>query len=489
VWAWWLVWLGCGGDGSVDASRPSPLTSVPDDTAVSGPTATPTGDSGDLPPTSPAADDRVIVVGAGVAGLTAAQLLADAGTEVVVLEARDRIGGRVNTAQVGGATVDLGGQWVVGPDGGNPVGDWFAATGHGLRAHSYDPPFYDATAAAWLSPIDAARTWADVGSFFVMLPSLRADLGQASMRDGIDAYLAAASFDDPGRERAVDFAIGQALVEVDYAGPVDDVALEHFYREGGYPGGPHLPDGGFGPTLIDGLAQGLDIRLEQVVDHVEAGDDGVTVATATDTFRGGHVVVTVPLGVLKAGHITFEPPLSARKQQAMDRLAMGSLEKVVLQFDDRWWDGAIDDGAYYIGTTWGELPFWLDLTTSAGAPTLVAYYGGGWSEDHEDLADEAKVALAVDVLAELTGQSVPAPAATAVTTWRTDPFALGSYSYFPVGSSPDDYAALGEPEGDRVWFAGEHTAFDHAATVHGAMASGLRVAEALGADPGALPGQ
>jgi hypothetical protein len=92
--------------------------------------------------------------------------------------------------------------------------------------------------------------------------------------------------------------------------PAAEMSLEHFYQEAGFPGGYQLPDQGFAPTLVAGLAEGLDIRLEQGVTHITTSEQGVVVDTWTHTFTSEQIVVTVPLGVLKAGTITFEPPPS-----------------------------------------------------------------------------------------------------------------------------------------------------------------------------------
>jgi monoamine oxidase len=267
------------------------------------------------------------------------------------------------------------------------------------------------------------------------------------------------------------------------------MSLEHLWREDGFPGGTYFPDDGYGPTLVDGLAAGLDIRLEQGVTHVTTTDSGVSIQTWTDTYVVADAIVTVPLGVLKDGAIAFDPPLSQAKQDAIGRMQMAGLEKVVLTFDDHWWAGHFESGSYYLSETYGELPLWVDLTDDTGVPTIVGLYGGQNSLDQQLVPDQDKVDRALEVLTEMTGLVAPVPTDTAVSAWRTDPFAGGSYSAVALGSGPDDYAELGKTEGEHVFFAGEHTAFDHYGTVNGAMLSGMRVAEELGGDPTVLPGQ
>ena len=166
---------------------------------------------------------------------------------------------------------------------------------------------------------------------------------------------------------------------------------------------------------------------------------------------------------------------------------MGNLEKVVLVFDEAWWnpDGpasvisANEDGAW---------PWFADTSQTAKAPVLTAFTGGSFSRSRSDLTDEEVVADALSMAEAAYGREVPLPVATAVTRWATDPYAMGSYLILPPGASPEDVDALAAPVGDRLLFAGEATNWDYAATVHGALLSGLREARRLGVERNAIPG-
>lgn len=430
-----------------------------------------------IDPDSPAADPdtHVIVVGAGAAGLTTARALHDAGVSVTVLEARDRIGGRIWTEDVGAARLDLGAAWAHGTDG-NPMVDF--AEAHALE-HVADETrwetLYDGVAGRALADRDWATMEDAYDGFEAALPALQDALGDTSVDVARDTWLADEGLTGADA-RLAQHAIDQWMVELTYGSPIERTGLQYFWDEPELAGGDRFPVGGYG-GWVDALADGLDVRLEHPVSTITHDEEeGVEVEAGGEVFEGSHVVVTVPVGVLRAGTITFDPPLSADRVAALDRLDTGNLEKVALVFDEVWWDGSLE---YVDGT--GAFPEFYDLTALAGAPTLVALYGGGFSRDVQaDWTDEQIVQGALDVLSEVYGRTVPTPTDTAVTHWTTDPFAEGSYVYLPPGASVDDIDTLAEPEHERLLFAGEGTSSTYYGNVHAAVLTGLREARRLG---------
>lgn len=439
------------------------------------------GKSPDVAKGSPAADSdtHVVVVGAGLAGLTVARMLDEVGVTVTVVEARDRIGGRLWTEAVGGVPIDLGGAWVHGPRN-NPLSDLADSAGVSLlEDDSRSNAGFDAVAGAaitegqWQAMSDAYR------GFPGELRALRRALGDdASLADGADAWIEDAGLTG-AKARGARYAIEHWYGTTDYAAAPEALSLRWFWEEGGFGGGDHLPDGGYA-LLVDEMADGLTVELGQPVVRVSHGAAGVTLETDSDRFEATHAVITVPLGVLRAGAIDFEPGLSADRQQRIDRLDMGHLEKVVLRYDTAWfrpegggtWISAEEDGA------WADT---VDLTDAAGAPTLAVITGGAFSRDVRSAMSDADILQAVDeMLADLYGRTPPTPLDTAITRWTDDPFARGSYSFVPVGAALADCDALGEPEGDRLLFAGEATTSRYPSTAHGALWTGLREAHRLG---------
>lgn len=429
----------------------------------------------------PGPTKRVVIVGAGLSGLALAGMLRDAGIEVVVLEARDRIGGRVHTLELAGAVVDAGAAWIHGRKG-NPLAALVDELGLATREHAYAPLWtYDAIAQRRLDADEQDAALAVEDGFYAELPGLKDALGaSASMQDAIDAHLATLGL-DAAAERHARLVLEQYLLEVDYGGPGDQTSLAIFDEDEFFGYDDHLPQGGFGP-LLERLAEGLDIRTGSVVTSVGHDADIAWVTSeGGERFEADRVVVTVPLGVLQADTIAFEPALSQAKRAALARMQMSSLEKLVLRFEQRFWPDEPDAAWFYLSSERGEFPLIVDFTADAGAPTLALLHGGKRVREHLDAVDDASlVAEALALLAALLDVEVPAPLASHVTRWRSDPFARGSYSYPALGMSLDDFDALAEPQGERVLFAGEATTSAYFGTLHGALASAKREAARLG---------
>ena len=413
----------------------------------------------------------VIVIGAGIAGLTAANLLHTAGVAVTVLEARDRIGGRIRTTEVAGTPVDLGASWIHTPRG-NPLTTLMAELNIDTKPLSPDTPVsaYDARLDRLLTAAELRRLDAAYEEFDDASDRLSRALGpNASMQDGIDAFA-------PGPGRAlVRTYLGLTVATLDYALSAPDLALasQGLYQES--LSGPDLiPVGGYG-QLVEALARPIDIRRNQAVQAITAEDSGIEVRTTVARFRAGTVIVTLPLGVLQSGAVTFSPPLPLEKQGALDRLRMGHLEKVVLGYPDGWWRdsrtrlnlAAISDSEEY--------PSFVDL----GAPgtTLMCLYGGRFAQRHAGDSEAEKVRAIGEVLARITGQQPPAPLEVRATDWTHDPYSLGSYSNLAPGADETDFRALAQPVGERILFAGEATVPKVYQTVHGAYLSGVRAAQ------------
>lgn len=425
-------------------------------------------------------DVDVVVVGAGVAGLAAARALALGGQQVVVLEARDRIGGRTWTDSELGVPVDLGASWIHGIDG-NPL--WSLAASFGIETVEFTVGSFqfDGRPIAWHGPSGARLSPAAAAAFVADLHTVDAALldvvaaapPPATHAVAVDTALRTLRWEGDRAARVREYAAhrsedlcGAPITLLDAHGLDDEhVAGDEVVFPGGYAQYAHA------------LASGLDVRTSAVVRTVTSSGSSVTVElTDGSSVSAAHVVVTAPLGVLQAGAITFEPPLDPEVVDAMGRLGMGVYDKVFLRFPERFWgDDWVVRQQGSAGVDWHS---WYDMSRVTGEPVLAALVGGAGARRIETLPDALVVDEAVTALRRMFGSAVPEPDAVRITRWAADPFARGSYSYLHVGASPDDHDRLGTPSG-RVQLAGEATWGDDPATVHGALRSGLRAAGRL----------
>ncbi|WP_062316659.1 flavin monoamine oxidase family protein [Demequina maris] len=422
-----------------------------------------------------------IVIGAGVAGLTAARLLHGAGRRVAVLEARDRVGGRVWTDRSAGNVTDLGASWIHGVDG-CPVAAASEAFGMPtieFTVGSYQP---DGRPIAYFSPDgsrlpdDAARAFAtDVRAVDATLRDvIERSEPLDSYRDVTERALAAQGWDEERAARVREFL--EHRTEEQYGAWIEDLAA-HGLDDDAVDGDEVVFPGGY-DRLPAALAEGLDVRLGHVVTHVRWSDDGVLVATAHGELRAATAVLTVPVGVLQGGDLTIEPPLPAPVAGALGRLTMNRFEKVVLRFPTRFWG----DDVYAIrqqgpeGRRWHS---WYDLTPLHGTPTLLTFAAGPTAREIEGWDDARVAASVMEQLRRLYGEAAEDPTSVQVTAWHADPFARGSYAYMTVGATTADHDDLATPVGGVLHVAGEATWTDDPATVPAAMLSGHRAAERI----------
>ena len=271
-------------------------------------------------------------------------------------------------------------------------------------------------------------------------------------------------------------------MEHEYGADLADLSLEGVDGGSEYGGSDVLFPGGYG-QIVEVLSDGLDVRLRQAVTGIDHSGAHVVATTAAGArFEADRVVVTLPLGVLRNGLVSFSPPLPPAKRRAIADLKMGVLNKTCLLFEDVFWEPGVEVIGY-VGADRGQWAETLSLHPYTGQPILMMFNAGAYGAEIESLTDREIVAEATLALADMYG-AVPQPTDALVTRWGSDPWTHGSYSYVPVGSSFERYATLGEPIGDRVFFAGEATDPDHPATVHGAFLSGVRAAGEIGAVAG-----
>ena len=323
----------------------------------------------------------VIIVGAGAAGIGAAEVLGD---RCVVVEARDRIGGRIDTVMLGDAAADLGAAWMQ-QYGDNAVAERVRA----LDIASVPTDF--------ARPIVRARIDNDAvvvhENYQALKAACAAFIRAEAGGDGWDGSVPL----DPGpwlgslapAERAAASRMIEGDIVIEAGAPTTDISSKWMFSEPGVGEGDCWLPSGYGDVLSR-LVAGIDVRLGWPVTHIEHGgsiDEGVVVSGPSGTMCADRAIVTVPISILQADAITFEPSLPHRHRRALDRIGLGTVEKVVLRFAERWWPH--DDNGYF---RWFDKPTnfveWLDLTDHVGAPVVTGLISAphtlGWYNESSD---------------------------------------------------------------------------------------------------------
>lgn len=435
-------------------------------------------DALDLQPAPQAADANVlwdvIVVGAGIAGLRAAQMLQQNGRRVLLLEARHRIGGRIWTENYNGQPLDFGASWIHGIRG-NPITAIANQLGATLIATDDDDlKRFNANGEPLSADLDR-RVEEVLERYFEQAREYAEDQNHdVSLQAALEVVLRAAPLTTQDL-RLLNYAINTTF-EHEYAADSSQLSAWYFDEQDQFDGGDVIFSQGY-RMIGDFLAQHLAIRLNHVVQRVTYDDSGVTIEAVQGAWHAQGALITVPLGVLQRGSITFEPLLPAAKQQALERVGMGLLNKCSLVFPAVFWDDAPFLG--YVGERKGEWAEWLNFDALLDAPMLLGFNAGAYAHTLEAQSDVHIVATAMQTLRKMYGENIPDPLQYRITRWAADPFSSGAYSFLAVGASPTDYDMLAQPVGKRLFFAGEHTQRDHPATVHGAYLSGARAAEEI----------
>ncbi|KAI5683816.1 hypothetical protein M9H77_05044 [Catharanthus roseus] len=426
----------------------------------------------------------VIVIGGGISGVAAAKVLQNASFKVVLLESRDRIGGRIHTDYSFGCPVDMGASWLHGVCNENPLAPLIRRLGLSLYRTSGDNSvLYDHDLESYaLFDIDGRQVpqqiVIEVGEIFKTILK-ETDKVRNENSDDMSVSQAISIVLDRHPELRQEGLAHEVLqwyicrMEAWFAADADMISLRSWDQEEVLSGGHGLMVQGYYP-IVEALAKDLDIRLNHRVKRIVNGYNKVMVTIEDGScFVADAAIVTVPLGILKANLIEFEPQLPDWKLTAIADLGVGNENKIALLFDKVFWPnvellGVVAPTSYACG-------YFLNLHKATGNPVLVYMAAGRFAYDLENLSDEAAANFVMQQLKKMFPEATK-PVQYLISRWGTDPDSLGCYSYDLVGNPSDIYDKLRAPVGN-LFFGGEAVSEDHQGSVHGAYSAGVMAAD------------
>ena len=420
--------------------------------------------------------NKVLVIGAGISGLAAAKNLNDSGYDVTILEAKDRIGGRLYTDRSLGVPLEVGANWIHdnNPET-NPI--MKIKKELGLKAHKCSV----AGPAVSFEVLDEEGNKIEISG---------KDLEKIEFRIGIFAYLAkylrpstniSEIFTFVKKLGLLSFIKEEALfvliqkIALEQAEDPEKVSIEALFEQEGF-GDDEAVIGGY-----DQIAYYFEkelhnkIILNSPIEHINYEQDTIKVISGSEKYEANAVIVTASLGALKKEVIKFTPELPIEKKQSIKKLGWGTLNKVMLKFVHKFWS---DKDFIVITNKESNFHAWINEEPVCKEPVIVATISGKNAKKLENKPDEEVVQIALNELKAVYGNKVSELNSYYITKWSLDPYIYGSYSTNKAGENSQLLRKqLSTPVNSKLFFAGEATSVKVAGYLQMALQSGVREAE------------
>ncbi len=410
----------------------------------------------------------VIIIGAGISGLAATQKLKQNGFLVTVVESQDKVGGRIRTNRTLGVPFDEGASWIHGVNG-NPLIDLASQAGAAsIFIDNSDIIVYDIGGAKY-----SQNTFAKAeDDFYTILEKLSE---RGSVNQSFEEVYQS-SYPKLAGNRIYQF-LASSYLTFD-TGDLDKLSSLFYYEGELYDDSEKMITNGY-DCIPEFLAKEIDIQLNERVVKVDYSGQKVIVSTKSKVYQADYAVVTVPLGVLKKGVISFTPQLPAFKQNAIEKIGMNSVNKFFVQWHKQFWD----ENAFIFYTPKVKDKYNFFVNTNRLRPNtnaLMTFAYAQAARDSEAQTDEQVINEIMLHLRDIYGSDIPGPSSFLRTKWFSNPDSYGSYSFTQVGmTSMNQFDDLASSIDNRLFFAGEHTHKDFFSTVHGAYLSGIREADKI----------
>jgi monoamine oxidase len=420
-----------------------------------------------------------LVIGAGASGLAAARMLQDAKQSVLILEARDRLGGRIQTNYDFAAhPIECGAEYIQG----EKVSTWKWVRRYGMKTiptFAKDDrqfmyvnqkllPFSQWSALPGMEYLDF-RSLQNNGLYQLLTDWIRAGKPDLSLAEFLSTHQISLS---PEVYRIAEhYVSASAAINLDQLGIYGMMELtyddgDRFFR---------LKDGY--TRLMEKFAAGLNVQYQTPVTRVRWNATGVEIQTETGTtYTAKQVVITLPLALLQQNAVAFEPELPETKLSAIHGLGSGSITKLILKFDQPFWDRKQEFFLTTLDTQMWWRPGWGYHNEQA---ILTAYTGAKGAEKLGSLGKEGTIQSGLQDLEKMFGVQLGEQLRDAMfVDWQADPYARMAYSYVPVNGGKLR-SQLAQPIDQVLFFAGEATHTTRASLVHGALESGIRAAHEI----------
>ena len=409
----------------------------------------------------------VIVVGAGISGLAAAKKLKDNGFNVIVLEAQSKVGGRLKTIRSLGVAFDEGASWIHGTAG-NPITS--LAQQAGMNTAFTDDESILAYDIGGVLHSDSNFSDTE-DKFYTVLETLKNNGSSTKSFETVFNELYPTFCND----RLWKFFLSTYLT---FDTGDLNMLSSLLYNEGEEFGGEERISVNGYDTIPSYLAIGLNVQLNQKVTKIDYSNTKILVSHNGTVTEADYVLVTVPLGVLKANKIDFVPSLPNTKQNAIQKVGVNCVNKFLLTWETAFWD----DEQYicYTPDIKDKFNYFVNVKKyQSTVNALMTFAYADKARQTENMTDQQIIEEIMTHLRDIYGNNIPYPKNILRTKWQTNEYSYGSYSYTAVGTEMRHFDDLAEEIDDKIFFAGEHTEIDYFSTAHGAYLSGIREADKI----------
>jgi monoamine oxidase len=410
----------------------------------------------------------VVVIGGGISGLAAAKKLKENGFTVIVLEAQEKVGGRIRTDRSLGVAFDEGASWIHGPRG-NPITS--LATQAGANTFLTSDDSVEVFNTNGIAYSDTVLTKAE-SQFESALNAVRSAGTQTKSFQTVFNSL----YPTQANDKLWKYMLS-AYLEFSTGGDISKLSSKFFDDDEEFNGDDVIITNGY-DKVTDFMAQGLEIRLSTRVTGINYANTKVVITANGSNIQADYVVVSVPLGVLKNNVIAFTPSLPANKIDAISNTNIGNVNKFLLTWKTPFWDPDLQ----YIGytpDTKGKFNYFLNIKKFTPSNGLMTFALGDYATVTENLSDSQIINEIMLHLKGIYGNSIPSPSNFLRTKWGQNINSFGAYSYPTNGSTSADFDTLANQVNNKIFFAGEHTEREYRGTVHGAYLSGIREADKI----------